>query len=171
MWELGELPSIPEGLPDPYRLTIGGDPLAAAEMWAGFGCPYEQAISLTHGDEAAQLEALEILETLGAAAVAGKLRKSLRHHGLRVPRGKGKTTRAHAGGLTARQAEVLDLLDAGLSNTKIADRLFLSLRTVEHHVSAVIAKLNCSTRDEAVSRARSDGILSADARHGPSEQN
>ena len=94
-----------------------------------------------------------------ATAGAAKLRQELRDQGVRVTRGKGRKTRAHAGGLTARQAEVLELLAEGLSNGEIAERLFVSPRTVEHHVSAVLTKLDAPTREEAVSRARDDGLL------------
>lgn len=76
-----------------------------------------------------------------------------------MPRGKGRETRGHAAGLTARQAEVLQLLNEGLSNPEIADRLFVSPRTVESHVSAVLTKLDASTREEAVFRAQSEGLL------------
>ena len=159
LWELGELTHAPEGIAEPYRLSIEGESTAAAEMWLAIGCPYERALALTHGNPADQLEALEMLETLGATAVAAKLRKAMRDEGLSVPRGKGRVTRGHAAGLTARQAEVLQLLDEGLSNTEIADRLFVSPRTVEHHVSAILAKLDSSTREEAVTLARSEGLL------------
>ena len=161
LWKLGELSEAPEGIAEPYRLTIEGEPMAAAEMWVTIGCPYEQAIALAHGTPTTQLQALEILETLGATAVAAKLRKALRDQGLSVPRGKGRATRSHAAGLTARQAEILQLLDEGLSNTEIANRLFVSPRTVENHVSAVLSKLDSSTREEAVSRARTEGLLGA----------
>jgi DNA-binding NarL/FixJ family response regulator len=70
-----------------------------------------------------------------------------------------RDTRRHAAGLTARQAEVLQLLDEGLSNIKIADRLFVSPRTIEHHVSAVLTKLDASTREEAVTQAHAEGLL------------
>ena len=133
--------------------------MAAAAIWSTIGCPYERAIALAQGDQAAQLEALQALDALGATAVAAKLRKALRDQGVSVPRGKGRRTREHAAGLTPRQAEVLGLLGEGLSNIEIADRLFVSPRTVEHHVSAVLAKLDCSTREKAVSRARTDGLL------------
>ncbi len=116
-----------------------------------------------HGDQKAQLVALQVLESLGATAVAAKLRQSLRDQGVSVPRGKRRDTRRHGAGLTARQAEVLQLLDEDLSNVEIADRLFVSPRTVEHHVSAVLAKLDSSTREEAVSRARDEGFLPAHA--------
>jgi DNA-binding NarL/FixJ family response regulator len=102
---------------------------------------------------------LEVFETLGATAVAAKLRKALREDGVTVPRGRGRDTRRHAAGLTARQAEVLQLLDEDLTNIEIADRLFVSPRTVENHVSAVLMKLDSSTREQAVSRARDEGLL------------
>lgn len=159
LWKLGESSDVPTGIAEPYRLLIEDEPMKAAEMWSSIGCPYERAIALSHGDETAQLEALELLDDLGATAVAAKLRKSLREQGVTVPRGRGKKTRTHAAGLTARQAEVLGLLEEGLSNVEIADRLFLSPRTVEHHVSAILSKLDSATRQEAVETASQQGLL------------
>ncbi len=159
LWKLGKLSEAPEGIAGPYRLVIEGEPMAAAEMWSAIGCPYERAIALAHADQPAQLEALEVFDTLGATAVAAKLRKALRDQGVSVPRGKGRTTREHGAGLTARQAEVLQLLDEGFSNIEIADRLFVSPRTVEHHVSAVLSKLDSSTREKAVETASQQGLL------------
>jgi DNA-binding NarL/FixJ family response regulator len=63
--------------------------------------------------------------------------------------------------LTARQAEVLQLLARGMSNTLIADELFVSHRTVENHVSAILMKLDVATREAAVTAARDRGILPA----------
>ena len=159
LWKLGELTEAPTGIAEPHRLLIEGRSREAAELWVTIGCPYLQAIALAHGDRAGQLEALEMLETLGATAVAAKLRKALRDQGISVPRGRSKATRSHAAGLTARQAEVLSLLAEGLSNSEMADRLFLSPRTIEHHVAAVISKLDVSTRDDAVTVAAEQGLL------------
>lgn len=158
-WADGMLTAVPHGIGEPYRLLIEGDPLAAADMWSTIGCPYERAVALAHGDPAAQLQALEVFEQLGAKAVAAKLRRSLRTQGVAVPRGKGRKTREHPAGLTARQAEVLGLLNEGMSNIEIADALFLSPRTVEHHVSAILGKLACSSREEAAAAATSQGLL------------
>ncbi|NNL98865.1 MAG: AAA family ATPase [Acidimicrobiia bacterium] len=159
LWMLGELADAPEGIAEPYRLVMDGRPTEAATIWDTKGIPYERGLALMHGDEKARLEALEVFETLGATAVAAKLRRALRAEGVGVPRGRGRETRRHAAGLTARQAEVLQLLDEGLSNTEIADRLFVSPRTVETHVSAVLMKLDSSTRKEAVVRARAEGLI------------
>jgi DNA-binding CsgD family transcriptional regulator/tetratricopeptide (TPR) repeat protein len=159
LWKLGELAQAPAGIAEPYRLVIEGDPEEAATLWEAKGVPYERGLALMHGDQEAQLEALEIFETLGASAVAAKLRKALRDKGVAVPRGKGKQTRGHASGLTSRQSEVLDLLGEGLTNTDIADRLFLSHRTVENHVAAILMKLDVTGRDAAVDAARNQGLL------------
>jgi len=138
LWKLGELSDAPEGTA---------------------GCPYEEATALSHGPPDAQLQALEKLDTLGASAVAAKLRQQLRDQGVKVPRGKARSTRQHAVGLTARQAEVLALLAEDLTNPQIADRLFVSPRTVEHHVSAVLSKLDATTRQDAVTQAHQQGLL------------
>ncbi len=148
----------PAGIAEPFRLMIHGQSVTAARIWEARGAPYERALALMHGTASDQLEGLENLESLGAAAVASRYRKVLRDQGITVPRGKGQATRAHAAGLTARQAEVLLLLADGLSNTEIADRLFISPRTVENHVSAVLDKFDVLTRDEAVDHARATGL-------------
>jgi DNA-binding CsgD family transcriptional regulator/tetratricopeptide (TPR) repeat protein len=159
LWKLGELNEAPEGIAEPYRLVMAGDPGMAATIWEAKGVPYERALALMHGDEASQVEALQIFDTIGATAVAAKLRRAMRDQGMSVPRGRSRSTRDHVAGLTARQAEVLELLAEGLSNAEIADRLFVSYRTVENHVAAVLMKLDVTTRDAAVDAARAQGIL------------
>ena len=121
--------------------------------------PYERALALLTGDPASRLDALEVFETLGATAVAAKVRKDLKADGVPVTRGRGQATRSNTAGLTARQSEILQLLGESLTNAAIADRLFVSPRTVEHHVSALLTKLEVSSRAEAVLRARTDGLL------------
>jgi DNA-binding CsgD family transcriptional regulator/tetratricopeptide (TPR) repeat protein len=160
LWKLGELSEAPEGIAEPYRMVIEGRPVEAAAVWESMGLPYERALALMHGENDARLEALEQFETMGATAVAAKLRQMLRADGVSVPRGRSQTTRDHAAGLTARQAEILELLGEGLTNIEIADRLFVSPRTVEHHVAAVMSKLEASSRDDAVAKAANQGLLS-----------
>jgi ATP/maltotriose-dependent transcriptional regulator MalT len=159
LWELGELSELPSGIAEPYRLVVEGEPIAAARIWQRLGCPYQKAIALSHGDTTAQLEALDATNELGATAVADKLWRELRANGVPVP--PINTRSEPRGGLTARQTEVLTLLAERLSNLEIADRLFLSPRTVENHVAAVLIKLGAHTRKEAVAVAKERGLLVA----------
>ena len=159
LWRIGELEDTPEGIPEPHVQVMRGEVSQAAAFWEGRGMPYERAAALSCGDTAQRLEALEILDSLGADAVAAQLRKALRDEGVALPRGKSRSTREHLAGLTARQAEVLQLLGEDLTNPEVADRLFLSPRTVENHVSAILAKLDSTTREEAVEKAHLEGLL------------
>ena len=97
-----------------------------------------------------------------SAAVAAKLRHELKSAGVPMPRRRAETTRDHGAGLTARQTEVLSLLAEQRSNVDIADQLFLSPRTVEHHVAAVMSKLDASSRKETVEVATHRGLLERD---------
>ncbi|MCE0767893.1 helix-turn-helix transcriptional regulator, partial [Pseudonocardia kujensis] len=114
------------------------------------------------GDAARAAAALEILDGLGARPAAARVRGVLRGLGVRqVPRGAQAATRAHPAGLTPRQAEILELVAAGRTNTEIATQLVLSIRTVDHHVSAVLAKLGVASRREAaayVAAAREEDV-------------
>ena len=79
-----------------------------------------------------------------------------------LPRGPRATTRENPAGLTAREVEVLELVGEGLRNADIAERLFLSEKTVGHHVSAILRKLGVRTRGEASAEARRLGIARQD---------
>jgi DNA-binding NarL/FixJ family response regulator len=147
---------------EPYRLLLAGDWRAAAGAWHALGCPYEQAQTLALGDEEACLQALGLLDDLGARLAALRLRRQLRRRGnLRVPRGPTRATAANPAGLTGRQVEVLGLLAEGLTDAEIAARLSLSAKTVEHHVSALLAKLGVRSRRQAAAAARRLGVVSA----------
>jgi len=146
----------PAVMAEQYRLLLAGDWRAAADAWQALGCPYHQALALACGDQdEALLEALALLDGLGARQTAQRLRRQLLRRGnLRVPRGPTRETTANRAGLTDRQAEVLGLLADGLSNAEIAARLSLSAKTVEHHVSALLAKLGVGSRRQAAAAAR-----------------
>ncbi len=160
-WRAG-LPIEPLGGSEtPYARQIAGNWREAADAWAQIGCVYEQAIALMDSEDPPRLlEALDILDGLEAAPAAAKLRRRLRQMGVQgVPRGPRKETRAHPAGLTPRQVEVLELVVDGLTNAEISERLFVSPKTVDHHVSALLAKLGVSSRTEAAVLARDRGFV------------
>src|SRR6185437_15782367 len=101
------------------------------------------------GGEDAVRRALGDLHELDALPAATLAARRLRELGAAVPRGPRPATRANAALLTAREVEVLALIADGLRNTEIADRLVLSVRTVDHHVSAILRKLGVRSRGEA----------------------
>ena len=148
-------------LAEPWSLELADEWLAAARWWHEHGCPYEEAVDLLWaGDRTSMHRALEIFDKLGTEPAAAITRRRLREDGeVSVPRGPRRTTRDHPHGLTARQADVLGLLVDGLTNKEIAQRLFLSERTVDHHVSAVLTKLGVQSRSEAalVQQRSADG--------------
>jgi DNA-binding CsgD family transcriptional regulator len=156
---IGEVDQLPDAAPEPYRLSAAGDWRAAASYWEERGIPYDRAVALSFGSNEARLEAVSIFDDLGATAVAARLRAELVEAGIGgVPRGPTKATRENAFGLTPRQMDVLGHLANGLTNAEIADLLFVSTRTVDHHVSAILDKMGVSSRSEAVSVAGEAGL-------------
>ena len=163
LWKAGGTDEVPDIIATPFRMMIDGAWVEAAAEWARRGGRYLQAEALAAGDEEAAGEALQILDELGAIGAGDHLRRQLRRRGFaRVPRGPRPTTASHVAGLTQRQAEILAMVGEGLSNAEIAARLVVSVRTVDHHVSAVLAKLGVANRREAAAVAKR---LADDGRH------
>jgi DNA-binding CsgD family transcriptional regulator/tetratricopeptide (TPR) repeat protein len=148
-----------DGCPPGYAAGLDGDWRAAAAAWQAAGDPYETALELAQsGDPELTGEALRTLEDLGAEPAAAGVRERLRAMGAPVPRGPRAVTRANPAGLTPRQLAVLGLLREGMTNAEIADRLVLSVRTVDHHVAAVLDKLGVRSRREAAAAAAELGV-------------
>jgi DNA-binding CsgD family transcriptional regulator len=153
---------VPSDLPEPYALMIAGNWEAAALAWKELGAPYMCALALADGPEDALREALGILEQLGAGPLAAIVRQKLRELGARgIPRGPRSSTKGNPAGLTKREVQVLTLLVRGHTNSELAQRLFISAKTVDHHVSSILGKLEVRSRAEAVAAAFGLGILKA----------
>jgi DNA-binding CsgD family transcriptional regulator/tetratricopeptide (TPR) repeat protein len=148
-------------LPDPYALQLGGDYLGAAAALDRLGCRYDAALAMFDSQtEDGLRDALQRFEALGASAAAVMTRRAMRAQGMKaIPVGPRSTTREHPLGLTRREREVLDLVCAGRTNTEISAELFISPRTVGHHVSAVLSKLGASTRTAAATEAARLGLV------------
>lgn len=163
LWQAGDRDIPTDGLAAPYALQIAGDFVRAADLWRALGCPYEEACALDLSDDPIHVQgAIATLERLGAKPVLANAVQRLRALGVRdVPalrRGPRATTRAHPAGLTSREVEVLALVAAGLRNAEIAEKLYLTPKTVSHHLSAIYAKLGVETRTEAARAAAKLGI-------------
>jgi DNA-binding CsgD family transcriptional regulator len=161
LWRLGAGMDLSAGSAEPYALEIAGDWPGAAAAWERLGRTYDAALTriVSSTDDAELRTALAVLDDLGARATAAAARRRMRELGLTsIPRGPRRATRAAPAGLTAREQEVLALLCEGLSDREISGRLFISERTVHHHVSAVLSKIGVASRTAAAREAARLGI-------------
>jgi DNA-binding CsgD family transcriptional regulator/tetratricopeptide (TPR) repeat protein len=163
---LGSDRVVDDAVAEPFHLVADGRHAEAAALWDRLGSTYDAALVLLDvGDEASVRGALRRLDALGATATAALARRRLRDLGARsIPAGPRQHARSHPGGLTSREHEVLELIGQRRTNAQIARLLFISPKTVEHHVSAVLAKLEVGDRESAFASARRLGLLSAPAR-------
>jgi len=157
----GIVDEIPPDAGGPFAPQLRGEWEHAATSWRVSGCPYEEARALSEADdEAALRRALDESLRLGARPLARVVSRRLRERGAAgVRRGPRRSTRANPASLTSRELDVLGLVADGLRNAEIAGRLFLSPRTVDHHVSAILRKLGAHSRGEAVAVAGRLGLL------------
>ncbi|MEM6891183.1 MAG: LuxR C-terminal-related transcriptional regulator [Pseudomonadota bacterium] len=141
------------GFLDCYRLEMQGDFDGAGLDWAVREAPYEHALCLAQGDLASRRQAVDIFESLGASVAMRRVRATLSRSGVATISTPRTATRNNPAGLTRRQLDVLGCQPDGLSNATIAHHLYISPKTVDHHVSAILAKLGVPTRAEAATKA------------------
>ena len=171
-WVIGELCAwrLRAGIEDrveigrlatPYRLERQGEWEAAAQRWTELGCPYEAAIvRLQSEDEDSLQEALTVFQALRAVPAARAAAQRLRSRGVKsIARGPNRSTTNNPAQLTSRQREILELLVKRLTNAEIATRLYITPKTVEHHVSAILGKLGVQSRRQASAEAIRLGLL------------
>tara|TARA_R110002096_G_scaffold161007_2_gene327347 strand:+ start:25201 stop:27846 length:2646 start_codon:yes stop_codon:yes gene_type:complete len=155
-------------LPGPCAEELAGNYEQAAESWEALGAPYSAALCLMQGEK--QLVApviargIKLLDRIGARSAATKARAMARSHGLakqmpRSRRGHYGAAKNHPLGLTKREQDILKLVASGATNRDIAEVLARSQRTVEHHVSSVLSKLNVANRMEAMLRVQNEPWL------------
>lgn len=154
-WKAEGLSEPPPLCARPYALQMQGEWAMAAAAWSDLGCPYEAARAQAEStDEEALRRALATMQRLYAQAAAAQVMRRMRELGFGgVPRGPRAATRANPAQLTPRELEVLSLMREGRRNAEIADRLFLSPKTVEHHVSSILDKLGATSRTEAIRKS------------------
>ena len=150
-----------DAIAQPYRLELEDAAYVAAALWREKRCAYDSALALAHCPAPrAERRALAELQAMGARPAARRVERALRERGIRdLRRGPRATTRENPAGLTAREVDVVALLAEGLRNAEIAARLFVTEKTVAHHVSAILRKLDVKTRGQAGAEAARLGIV------------
>ncbi len=155
-------------LPIPYQLELHGDITKAASAWEEIGMPYNAATVLSTAHEAKDYEllnkALKLLEPIGATALIAKIKQQAKSLGIenkieKVKRGPYASAQQHPLGLTKKEQQVFKLMLNGESNSTIAELLSRSQRTVEHHVSSILKKMNVASRMDAMLRVQNEPWL------------
>ena len=129
-------------------------------LWNQLGAPFEEALLLFEGNDDDKRKSIAIVQQLEAAAVLEKMKQEMRVSGIKkIPRGLRETTRSNPARLTNRELDILQLLNQSMQNKEIAAALFISAKTVDHHISSMLFKLDVNSRTKAVQEARRLGIL------------
>lgn len=145
---------------EPHRLELEGRHGGAAQAWQELGVPFDAALAGIHSTDAEiATAALAQLDQLGVEGTAARARSMLVARGMSgLPARPRRATRSNPSGLTNRQLDVARLVAQGLTNGELAERLYISPKTADHHVSAVLAKLGLASRREIVRSAGDLGL-------------
>ena len=143
-----------------YDISNSEKAKKAARLWKEIGCSYNEALCLFEGSDEDKREAITIIQGLGANAILQKMKLQMRSSGIKhIPRGLRKSTQSNPAFLTERELDVLQLLKEGLHNKEIAGKLFISSKTVDHHISSILFKLDVKSRGKAVNEAVRQEII------------
>lgn len=154
-------------LAPPHLREMEGDMQGSGELWRALGAPICAALALAQGgadDVEALAAAAAIAKETGAEALSRKVRGRAEALGVgdalpKAKRGPYNAARNHPLGLTQKEQTILALIVQGQSNPQIADKLSRSKRTVEHHVSSILRKMNVESRMDAMLRVRNEPWL------------
>jgi DNA-binding CsgD family transcriptional regulator len=154
------LEAAPDPVAEPFAAALAGRFAEAASWWHQAGEPFAEAMTLGDSPDADdRSRGVELLDRLGAIATADRRRVGLRRDGVaHVPPRPRVSTRANPAGLTNRQLDVARLVARGFTNAEIAARLYISPKTADHHVSAVLTKLGVPNRRAVVVGAEDLGL-------------
>jgi DNA-binding CsgD family transcriptional regulator len=153
LWFVGKIDEVPPKFAEPVLGMTEGRWQQSAAWFGERGVPFSQGLALSLGDVDARKRAVQVFSEIGARPHATLVRNALRSEGISGIPAIARRPRSELG-LTARQHDVLDLLAKDLTNNEIGRRLFISSRTVEKHVAAVIDKLDVADRKGAAAVAR-----------------
>ena len=134
---------------------LGACILAATEIYVGLTAERADRQPFSPGDAAAELRRLEsqgVLEPRASRAVL----VAAGHGEPRAPSGK---RHVNPGGLTRREVDVLRLAARGLTTREIADRLYISPKTADHHIQHIYGKIDVSTRAAAALWAMQHAVV------------
>lgn len=139
----------------PFREEVNGEWKMAVTAWEKVNCSYQQAIALFQLSDKEKKQAVILLKSIGATATAEFFVKKMKECGIKnIPRKPHESTLSNPALLTVRQKEILMMLREGFQNKEIAEKLFISLKTVDAHVSAILSKLEVTNRSKAVAEAQ-----------------